>query len=86
MHYIILANLWSMVGLDAIEMKKACILIHVPGRLRYAKSVTPNKKAKSNLCRASYIIAMGSLEHYLQYVPFTEEICLKFINFVQVLM
>ena len=37
------------------------------------------KKIKSNICSACHLNAVGSLEHYLLYCPFVEEIRQKFV-------
>ena len=79
------AKLWSMAGLDAVEVKKACIVNYMSlGVYRTREVLHKMKKTKSNLCTACSNNAIGSLEHYLLYCPFTQEIREHFIpKFIQ---
>ena len=74
------AKLWSMAGLDATEVKKACIVNYMTlGVYRTRNVLHTMKKIKSNLCTACSQNAVGSLEHYLLYCPFTENIREQFV-------
>jgi hypothetical protein len=74
------AKIWSMAGLNATEIKKACIVNWMQLGVYRTRSVLHKmKKIKSNICSACHLNAVGSLEHYLLYCPFVEEIRQKFV-------
>ena len=69
-----------MAGLDATEGNKVCIVNYMTlGVYRTRNVLHTMKKIKSNLCTACSQNAVVSLEHYLLYCPFTEQICEHFI-------
>jgi hypothetical protein len=69
-----------MAGLDATEVRKACVVNWMYlGVYRTREILHKMKKIKSNLCTACPINAIGSLSHYLLYCQFTEEIRQKFV-------
>ena len=75
------AKIWSMAGLNAKEIKKACIVNWMQlGVYRTREVLKKMKKIKSNMCTACTLNAVGSLEHYLLYCPFVEKIREKFVS------
>ena len=69
-----------MAGLDATEVKKACVVNWMTlGVYRTREVLCKMKKSKSNLCTACPMNAIGSLVHYLLYCEFSKEIREKFL-------
>ena len=69
-----------MAGLDATEVKKACMLNWMTlGVYRTREVLCKMKKSKSNLCTACPMNAICSLVHYLLYWEFSKEIREKFL-------
>ena len=69
-----------MAGLEATEVKKACVVNWMLlGVYRTREVLHKMKKIKSNLCTACTMNAIGSLEHYLLYCQFTSEIRENFL-------
>ena len=74
------AKIWAMAGLNALEVKKACIANWMLlGVYRTREVLHKMKKTKSNLCTACPANAVGSLKHYLLYCQFVNEIRENFI-------
>ena len=74
------AKLWSMAGLEANEIKKACIVNWMTlGVFRTGENLYKMKKAKFKMCTACPKNAIGSLEHYLLYCEFVKETREKFL-------
>jgi hypothetical protein len=74
------AKIWSMAGLDATEVKKACIVNWMTlGVYRTRDVLSKMKKIKSNICTACPMEVIGSLEHYLLYCELSKEIREKFL-------
>ena len=72
--------IWAMAGLNATEVKKACVVKWMLlGVYRTREVLHKMKKTKSNLCTACPANAVGSLEHYLLYCQFVKEIRDKFV-------
>ena len=74
------AKIWSMAGLNATETKKACIVNWMQlGVYRTREALHKMKKIKSKICSACPLNVVGSLEHYLLYCPFVQEIRERFV-------
>ena len=74
------AKSWSMAGLEAKEIKKACIVKWMTlGVYRTRENLHKMKKEKSNMCTACPMNAIGSLEHYILYCEFVKDIREQFL-------
>ena len=75
-----LAKIWSMAGLDATEVKKACIVNwKTSGVYRTRDVLSKMMKIKLNISTVCPIEVIGSLEHYLLHCELSKEIKEKFL-------
>ena len=69
---------WTLLKSRKPALLITCLWVYI------ARVLHKMKKTKSNLCTACSNNAIGSLEHYLLYCPFTQEIREHFIpQFIQ---
>ena len=69
------AKIWSMAGLDSVEVKKAAVVNWMQlGVYRTREALYKMKQVKSPLCLACDTDTVATLAHYLLYCKFTEEI------------
>ena len=74
------AKVWSMAGLDSIEVRKSTVVNWMTlGVYKTREALHTMKIIKSPQCTACSMNAIGSLSHYLIYCPFTAEIREKYV-------
>ena len=74
------AKVWSMAGLDSIEVRKSAVVNWMTlGVYKTREALHKMKAIKSPQCTACSMNAIGSLSHYLLYCPLTAEIREKYV-------
>ena len=74
------AKVWSMAGLDSIEVKKSAVANWMTlGVNKTREALHKMKVIGSPQCTACSMNSIGSLSHYLLYCPLTEKIREKYV-------